>query len=667
MSEKVLKNLAGKHHLDVDQIQELLQLLDAGYSAPYILRYRKDLAANLDYEVLDELRREARRLNRLDKERQKIQEKLQDQGVLTGELEKDIESASSMSELIDYYVPFRPRKRSRSRLALSQGLEALALKIFHQEDPIPLLSDEAESYADEAQGLEEVGEVLDGTFHIICDWIAEEKSHRDKQRRVLREKGKVVSEGTGRSKKRYRSELRDYIKFESPVKDVHPYHILCMMRGKRLKVLDYRVEAPMEEVFQTAADLYLRGGREQFSQIETRFYDVDEKPDGKALGELNAAEFLYWCIRVSLSNVLIPILNRELEKELRAEAEKLGLDIIKSNLRSHLMRRPLKGARVLGISPGYRTGCKLAAVDENGGVLESAVVYPNTPRDEKEKAKEKIVELVQGHDLSVVSIGDGTACDETEKLLSEIIEESFDDLQYCVLDERPSDAYAGSSLAKRECGSRKKGIQSAISLARRLLDPLRELCKVNLKDLCPSRYVQEVDNIALKETIRSVAEESVGQVGPQLNEAPRGMLKYVPGLHGRAANEIVKYRNDNGPFDTRRRLREVPKIDKETWERAAGFVRIKDSDNPLDNTRIHPQMYPVAEKIVAELDCKLEDLKNEETLEKIREKRGEIKFADLEKEFDVHYLVLKDILDELCDPWPDPRQNEEGPVLRQKP
>jgi len=667
MSEKAYRDLAARYHLSVEQVHELMKLLQEAVSAPTILRYRKDLAANLTWDDLDALRRECARLESLERERQRILHRLEQQGSLSEELKQKLHAASTMNELMDYYVPFRPRKRSRSRLALAQGLEPLARMVFEQEEPIPLMSAVAEPYVCPEKGLSEVGEVLDGTFHIVTDWIAEEKSHRDRQRTVLRERGTLAAKALPhQGPPRLRGEFRQYMDFEVALRDVRPHQMLSLMRGKRLKVLSYAVNAPLHEMRHAAAELYMKGGAEKFNQIDLRFLEMPSPPVGAELGELSGAEFLYWCIRHSLSNVLVPILTRQVERELREEAEHLAARIIKRNLRSELMARPLVGQRVLGVNPGYRTGCKLAALDENGTVLETAIVYPHMPRLEVQEAKAAIVELVQRHGLSAAAIGDGTAANETEQLFSEIIAESCPQLRYAVLSEKGALSYAGSSLAEKELPGLDRGLQVAVSLGRRLLDPLCELTRVELRELCPDLYLQEVDGTALEEALHSAAQECVAEVGLDLNTAPRTALKYVPGLDSSTALEVVNWRERRGAFSSRQQLREVPKVDERAWREAAGFVKVHNPDNPLDATRIHPDDYPVALAVLEQLEVSPRDLGKEETRQELARRRGEIKFADFEKRFGVHYLRLKDILDELADPWPDPRLKQEGPLLRQR-
>jgi uncharacterized protein len=666
MSQQALKDLAKQYYLDVQQLRELFNLIEQDRSAPYILRYRKDLAANLDSDDIANLRRECRRLEKLDRERSKILAKLEKQGVLTDELKEEIDNASTLYQLIDLYVPFRPRKHSRSRLALAQGLSPLAQSVITHEEPVEMMAEVAEDYIDPEAGIEDIGEVLDGVFHIICDWIAEEKNHRETQRQILWKHGNLVSRKTGRWNREWQNEFGNYASFNEPVSNVHPYHMLCMMNGKRLNALKYRVEPPYSTMYHQAAELYLEGGSEEFDQIHTQFQGQDSPPQHEELGDLRSAEFLYWCIRSSLSDILAPILARELERQLRSKAEDLAIDIVRRDLKSQLLTKPVTGKNVLGISPGFRTGCKIAAVDKDGQILECDVIYPHTPRYRTEEAKNTLVSLVKKHDIGLFALNDGTASSETETLLSDLIASECPDLKYVIVDSTPGEAYAGTPQTRQDCDGKDQKFHSAIFAARQIIDPLRELTKIPPKKLCSVQYIAEIDKITKEIEMDKAVEECVAEIGPDLNSAPRNLLTYVPGLNATSVREILKWRAQEGAFNSREQLREVPKIDEQTWDKAAGFVRITDSENPLDNTRIHPRHYPMAMAMLQQADYSLEELKDQDKSKKLWEQRGKIQFADLEKEYDVHYLTLKEILNELCDPWSDPRENNQEPFFRQK-
>jgi len=665
MPEKALKKLTKQYHLGVEQLEELSRLLDAHYSPFYILRYRKDLAGNSTASDLDDLLEKHRQFQALEKERKKILKKLEENGTLTEDLEQKANSAETMRELLDYYVPFRPRKHSRSRRAITQGLEPLARGVLAQEQRIPLMSEAAESCRDPENGLNTVGDVLDGVLHVISDWIAEEKTHRDVQRKLLRAQGSVQARSVGKTlPARLRGEFREFLNFEAKVKDLHPYQMLCLMRGQRAKVLTFTVQPPLFAMCRATADRYMRGKSEEFNQIDAAFHDADPIPEGESLGRLSSSEFLYFCIRQSLCDVLAPILSRELERELCREAEQMALNIVARSVRSLLMAAPLKGQRVLAVLPGYRTGCKLAALDEAGGVLDTCIVYPHTPRLETEEAKARIVELVQKHNIGVGALADGTAFQETELLISEIIEKSCPELRYSVVSAVGADAYATSQLARKEVHELSPELRATVAIGRRLQDPLLELTKVSLRSLCSSQYAEDLNSATLKRTISRVAEECIAEVGVDVNTAPQTILRYAPGLNSTAASELVSYRDQAGPFADRMALKNVPKLDEDTWRRAVGFLKVGCSENPLDVSRIHPDAYPVATAILEQLGASVQDLRSKETRDGIKSRRGEVDFAELEKRLGVHYLLIKDILDELSDPWPDPRAKDQEALLR---
>ncbi len=666
MPEKALKSVASKFHLTVDQVRRILELLDEGYSIPYILRYHKELAAGLEPDNFYELIEERARLEMLENRRSKILQKLAERDVLTDELQQKIEQAGTIRELIDHYVPYRPRKRSRSRLALAQGLGVLATEVLSQEEFIADMAAAAEPYLNPEEGVKDVEDVLEGVFYIVADWVAEEKTHRDRQRQVLREEGELVARRAHRSLPgRLVREFRQYFDYRQPVSDLHPYHMLVIARGKRLKALDYSIEPPLERMKRAAADLYLAGQAPQFEQIMGELGETVLTNRGEDLRKLNSAEFLVSAINHSLENILSGIIARELDKELVRQAERLALEIIRRNVKRMLMQRPVR-ERVLAVHPGYRTGCNLAALDEEGGILETTTIYPHPPQNEREEAVETVSRLLEEHGLKVAVIGDGTGSEETEDLIGELIAERFADLRYTVVPEIGLDSYSTSRSAAGELGSVEPAERCAVAIGRRLVDPLSELVKISARQLCPDIYVDDVSGGALKTMLDHLLEECVCSIGVDANKAHSSLLRHVSGIDPEKAVEMVAYRDKRGSFRNRGEIRLVPKLDQESYQRAVGFIRVKDSQNPLDVTRIHPKFYPVAERICEELDIPRQRLAEPEARGELQQKRSELQLTDLEKEFDVHYLLLKDIVDELVNPWPDPRLQEPAPVLRDK-
>jgi len=441
--------------------------------------------------------------------------------------------------------------------------------------------------------------------------------------------------------------------------------MLTIMRGKRFKALQYRIEAPLSAMEHAAAGLYLAGGASQLDQIYAELDQAALAEDGESLKKLNSSEFLVACIRYGLQNILAAITAREFEKELQKKAEEFALDTIRRNVKSLLMARPLRQP-VLAIHPGYRTGCNTAVVGPDGAVLAHTTVYPHQPQRQLQEAREKLCALIEEHDVKVVAIGKGTACEETEELISALIAEKFPELRYTVVDEVGLEAYASSRAARNELPDVPTDERSAVAVGRRLIDPLGELTKINPRELCPEPYAEEVNGGALKTMLDRVIEECVCKVGADVNTAHFGMLRHICGLGPEKARKLIEYREKEGPLANRLQIKNVPDIDDDAYERCVGFLKVAASSNPLDVTRIHPRYYPLAQDICNQLGIPLESLATEEGRRQFGEHRSEIKLAELEKQYGTHYLLLKDIIDEMAEPWPDPRSSNAGPVLRQK-
>ena len=667
MPEAALREIAKDYRLNAEQLGEIFKLLDQGYSIPYLMRYHKGLTAALTEEQVHELVESKRDLDRLERRRAKILKKLKEQDLLNEDLEERIQQAATTSELMDYYVPYRPRKRSRSRQALAQGLGTLAKQIQSQEKFFEEMGTTAEEYVDPDKGLESAFDVVEGVSSILCDWIAEGKTHRDRQRKVLRQSARVVCDRSNKSVPgRLAREFQQYFNFNSPAKSVHPYKMLRITRGQRLKVLDYRVDLPLDKMYSAAAELYLMGGAEQYRNVMAELPDSFASLEDEDVLQTNSTEFLCLCIRKSINDILGPVLARELDKELCQEAEKVASGIVRGNVRSVVWARPMHGKVIMGINAGYRTGCKLAVLDGEGQVVETDTVHPHTPLYEVEEAKETIQSLVEKHGIELVAIGEGTGSQETENVISELIEDNCPDLQYAVVPALGVESYAKGGLGRKELKDHKPKYRMAIAFGRRLRDPLRELIKIDPLQLCTSEYAQDLDKGRLEKLVRRVVENCICAVGVELNSAPVAALRYLDGLDHETCQRIVERRKREGLFENREQLKEVPGVGEGLFRKVSGFVKVNNSSNPLDRTRIHPSFYPVAEKMCEQIGVPVEKIETEEGAEKVREKRNEIDLSELEKEFDVHYLVLKDIADELVNPWPEPRTDAGRPVLRQR-
>jgi len=665
MANEALRNVAKRYRLTTEQLEAVFDLFDDGYSVPYLMYYRKELSGGLEADDLYDILEEKRRLEKLESRRRKIIKKLDREGVLSEELEQQLQSAQDMRELIDHYVPYRPRDNSWSRRGMALGLDPLARVVLTQEEFIDDLSAAAAPYVSPEDELPDVATVLEAVVAMICDALAEEKAHRDRQRQVLRKDAVIVTRRSGKRPPEWaKRQFRDYFDFREAVRDLQSHKMLSILRGTKLKVLKYRIEPPLEKMALAAADLHLAGSAEQFKSLAQEFGGSFLSLQDGDVVRLNSAELLCYCIEKSLRQILAPLLVKELDRELCHQAEKRALQIVKRNARSMLLMAPRDGERVLGINTGYRTGCELAALDESGGVLELDTVYPHVPRNEWQQAKERIVQMINEHGLTAVGIGKGTGTEETEQLLGEIIGEQCQNLRYGVVTSEALDQYARSVSAREELPQLGVDMRKAVSIGRRLLDPMRELLKVSPDAFCHTPFAENINKAELERAIPRVVEECVCRVGVELQSAPWPLLQCLPGLTQEVAQQVVHYRQQKGQFRCLAEFRNVPKVDEKLFRNVAGFLRLDASENPLDRTRIHPEHYPIAEAICSRLSLATGQLGTEQAEETMRRGRSEIKLSEVEKQFKVHYLLLKDIMDELANPWPDPRRRGKQPVLR---
>lgn len=690
MQDMVIDAVAEEFRLTSQQVREIFELFEKGVTVPFLVHYRKDLVGALAYDDLKTLLERKRDLRKLEKRKREVVKKLRERELVTPELEESIAAAKTLRAVNDIFLPYRPKKHSRSVEAVALGLEPLARKLLLQEEHGLVPGEAAQAYVDAAKGLPDVMSVLKGCAYIICDWIAEERTLRDGQREILRRNGNIcVKQSREHIPDRLSKEFKDYFSFEEKVHALHPYRMLIILRGSRLRALEYGFEAPMGAMRETAAQIYLEGAKESLKSVMDRrdpatvaeTFHVAMKGDrGKSAiddGEADSSivfpdipegvaldEMLVMCIDWSLEHILIPVLVRELDRELNDKAEAHAIGLFKRNLRAILMQQPLRGMRVLAVAPGYRTGCKLAALDESGTPIDHAIVYPHTPQNEVEQAKTKIEEMVAQHGLQVVAIGDGTACRETETLISGLIQEKLPDLQYTVVSEAGMPSYVTSKLAKQELPGIQQSIKGTISIGRRLLDPISELVKLEPKVLCSSPYVQNVSARRLKDALGNVIEECVCEVGVELNSAELNMLRNIAGLNGNRARNLLAWRTQHGEFASRAQLMEVDEIDDKIYTQCAGFMSVAKSETYFDRTRIHPEYYEVATKLCEELGLDVAKLDTPEERQKAEDQKKQLNLTALEAKYGVHYLTIRDIVVQLAEGWTDPRVNWSAPVLR---
>lgn len=607
----------------VRQIHGLIGLVEEGATVPFIARYRKEITGGMDEVVVANLKERFEELCQLEMRKQTILDVIQKQGKLTPELEKQISACHDKHQLEDLYLPYKPKRKTKASIAREKGLEPLATEIFatHGKALEKDLETLASSFINAELGVNTAKEALEGASHIVAEWISETAPIRAGLRNHLLT-GEVVVSKSSKEKTTEPTKYEMYYDFREAASKIPSHRYLAIRRGEEENVLKYTIE----------------GDRIQMVQM------LDEHFLVHRTGE--TAEFLKACLIDALDRLLIPSLVTEVRLEIRRRAEAEAIAVFAQNLRQVLLSPPAGERRVLGLDPGYRTGCKLAVIDETGKLIAHTTIYPHTSQNQYEEAKQLLVDWSKEYQVSAIAVGNGTASRETMQLAQEVA--ATLSISAILVNESGASIYSASEIARAEFPDLDLTVRSAASIARRFQDPLAELVKIDPKSIGVGQYQHDVDQNALKKSLDGVVESCVNYVGIDLNTASETLLKYVSGIGPSVAKEIVSYRNANGRFNNRGQLLEVAKIGPKTYEQAAGFLRIRDGANPLDNTAVHPESYPIVEKMAAKLNATVNDLIGNQAL---------LKKIDLEEFVSEHVgmLTLTDIMDELAKPGRDPR------------
>lgn len=576
-----------KEELQVEkwQVEAAVSLIDEGNTIPFIARYRKEMTGSLNDEVLRDLYERLTYLRNLEEKKAQVLSSIEEQGKLTDELRERIEAAQTMVVVDDLYRPYRPKRKTRAGVAKEKGLEPLAAFILAQETTAPI-EEEAAKYIredeDEAKSVKTAAEALQGAKDIIAEQISDEADYRIYIRDVTMKEGKLV---TAAKDEKAESVYEMYYEYEEPVNKVAGHRVLAINRGENEKFLTVKVEAPVERILQ-----FLR----------TKTIINDNHVTSPILEEV---------ITDSYDRLIAPAIEREIRNELTEKAEDGAISVFGKNLEQLLLQPPIKGKVVLGWDPAFRTGCKLAVVDETGKVLDTKVIYPTAPQNKVEQAKSELKKLIKKYHVSLISVGNGTASRESEQVIVELIKELDVPVQYVIVNEAGASVYSASKLATEEFPEFDVGQRSAASIARRLQDPLAELVKIDPKSIGVGQYQHDMNQKKLSEALGGVVEDSVNRVGVDLNTASASLLEYVSGVTKVIARNIVDYRETNGRFTNRKQLLKVAKLGPKAFEQCAGFMRITDGDNPLDATSVHPESYEAAEKLMEKLGLTMEDVK----------------------------------------------------------
>ncbi len=572
-----------KEELQVEkwQVEAAVKLIDEGNTIPFISRYRKEVTGSLNDEQLRDLHERMTYLRNLEEKKEQVIGSIEEQGKLTDELREKILAAETLVVVEDLYRPYRPKRKTRASVAKEKGLEPLAAFIL-QQDAVQPLEEEAVKYVSEENGVKDTKEALQGAADIIAESISDEADYRIYIRNITMEEGKITSAAKD---EKAQSVYEMYYAYEEPVKKAAGHRILALNRGENEKFLTVKIAAPQERILQYLAKKEITA--------ENQY----------------TTPFLTEVIADAYNRLIAPAIEREIRNELTETAEDGAISVFGKNLTQLLMQPPIAGKVVLGWDPAFRTGCKLAIVDETGKVLDTKVIYPTAPQNKVEEAKKELKRLITKYNVSLISVGNGTASRESEQVIVELIKELNMPLQYVIVNEAGASVYSASKLATEEFPNFDVGQRSAASIARRLQDPLAELVKIDPKSIGVGQYQHDMNQKKLGEALGGVVEDCVNKVGVDLNTASAPLLEYISGISKTIAKNIVDYREANGRFVSRAQLLKVPKLGPKAYEQCAGFLRILDGKNPLDATSVHPESYEAALKLLEKMGLTMEDVK----------------------------------------------------------
>lgn len=643
---KINNTIAQELEIKESQVEAAVKLIDEGNTIPFIARYRKEATGGLSDETLRDLGERLTYLRNLEQRKEEVIKTIEEQGKLTDEIVKAVAISKTLAEVEDIYRPYKQKKKTRATVAKAKGLEPLAEIIIEQKETTPIeeiakqyiniekLSEEDQKNKDKVVKTAE--EAIQGALDIIAENISDNSKYRKEIKRICYREAQIETKATDEEKK---SNYEMYYDKQEPIKYIPSHRILAINRGEKEEYIKVKIQKPEEKIL-----IYI------------------EKDTIK--GETQFTEMLKATILDSFKRLIEPSIDREIRSDLTEKAEEKAIKVFGQNSKQLLLGAPIKGKTVMGFDPAYRTGCKIAVIDETGKVLDYTTVYPTEPQNDVEGAKKELLKLIEKDKIDMIAIGNGTASRESEMFVSDIIKETPREVHYVIVSEAGASVYSASKLATEEYPDINVSIRGAISIARRLQDPLAELVKIDPKAIGVGQYQHDVNQKKLAESLTGVVEDSVNKVGVDVNTATPSLLSYVSGINGTIAKNIVKYRDENGKLKNRKELLKVPKLGKVAFEQCAGFLRIFDGDNPLEITAVHPESYEATEKLLANLGFNKTDLKNKEKIDELRQKLKSVDIAQTAKELEIGEMTLADIISELSKPGRDPREDMPKPILR---
>ncbi len=616
-------------------VASAVDLLDAGNTIPFIARYRKEVTGELDENQLRSIEERLSYLRSLEKRKEEVLKSIAEQGKLTPELEAKIQAATILQEVEDLYLPYRPKRRTRASVAKEKGLEPLAEALLAQPLTAKQLAQCAEAFINPDLGVQTMEEALAGAQDIIAERVAEDADHRRYVRNVTYQQGVVQTKAVDQAKK---SDFEMYYEYQEPLHRLPPHRVLAINRGEAEGYLQVKLEAP---------DQWL------VNHLQGRTISHP----GSAASELIMA-----AVADGYKRLIAPSIERELRSEISARADEHAIRIFATNLRNLLLQPPVRGQVVMGVDPAYRTGCKVAVVDETGRLLALTVVYPTPPQQRIADAEAKLLEMIERYEVDLITIGNGTASRETEQFVADMIKKSRRPVKYTIVNEAGASVYSASKVAGEEFPKLDVSERSAISIARRLQDPLAELVKIDPKSIGVGLYQHDVNQKSLGQSLEVVVESVVNAVGVDLNTASASLLQYVAGLKATVAKNIISHRDTNGKFGTRAQLKKVPRLGDQTFVQAAGFLRISDGDEPLDNTSVHPEAYQAARQLIKRLGYTPSELLSG-GLRDLAQRLDGVNLELLAAELGIGVPTLRDMIDSLQKPGRDPRDTLPPPIF----
>ena len=629
------KKIAEELNIKLFQVENTIKLIDEGNTIPFIARYRKEVTGNLSDETLREFGERLTYLRNLEERKEEVIRLIDEQGKLTDELKSAIEKCEIMSELEDLYRPYKQKKRTRATIAKEKGLEPLATIIYLQSDKRNI-EEIAKEYIDPEKGVESVEDAIAGAKDIIAENISDEAEYRQKMKKMCQREAVIVTKAAKEEKSPYEM----YYEFSETIRTLPSHRILAINRGEKEEFLKVKIDKPDEKIIDLIEKDIIKDKNSQYAPI------------------------LIDTIQDSYTRLIEPSVDREIRNDLTEKAEEKAIKVFGKNAKQLLLQAPIKNITVLGFDPAYRTGCKLAVIDENGKLLETATVYPTEPQNDVVGATKTINGLIDKYKINMIAIGNGTASRESEMFVSNLISARNEEIYYAIVSEAGASVYSASKLATEEYPDINVSLRGAISIARRLQDPLAELVKIDPKAIGVGQYQHDVNQKRLSESLTGVVEDAVNTVGVDVNTATPSLLSYVSGINKTIAKNIVSYRDENGALKQRKELLKVPKLGKVAFEQCAGFLRIYDGKNPLEITGVHPESYEKAEMLLEKMGYKTKDILDQEKLKSLREELKNINIENMAKELDVGELTLQDIINELSKPGRDPRDDMPKQILR---